>query len=332
VQPGEPDQPDQPADPTGQLGTGCSNGVSLTGAAVVGLAMAGGVAAAAGTALRRGAGAAAALAQASPGGDALAAYLSATTTAATATAPVAVPAGAGATAVQAVAAALGQGVKAPAGLTDAIRQVRYEQASLRGRGNPALQQPAPNTAYVVNNAFLYLTDGAGRVAYMQGRLQPGGSGHRYGRAQSRSGGIFRLPGDQGSHFAGTDFGGPGEGLNLAPWSRMLNGAGRANFWALERHWAGILNASASNHVDIRIEQLFAPPPATPNPVGVVPSQRPLGIRVTYSVAGGPWQNQYLTNPPPNDPALLSPPPPSTTTYATNPAVPGSLTELPGEQP
>jgi filamentous hemagglutinin len=86
---------------------------------------------------------------------------------------------------------------------------------------------------------------------------------------------YRLEIDQGGHLVATRFGGPGEGINLVPMSRELNGAGQNNWYAMESDWAKTLDTDPPPEIKVKIDLDY--------PGG---SKRPESFTVGYTVDGG----------------------------------------------
>lgn len=111
----------------------------------------------------------------------------------------------------------------------------------------------PNSQYEVNG-YTYKTDGQGRIIEAQGvlKLEKGG---RNPYAQRTVGvGDGRLPGDQGGHLFGDQFGGPGGKENLVPMDGGINNYHKGEWGQMEKKWASELN-NGSN-VDVKIEPRY----------------------------------------------------------------------------
>lgn len=106
-----------------------------------------------------------------------------------------------------------------------------------GGWNQELNKPAPNTHYNVDDRFQYTTDEQRRVGHAEMTYDHGAEpGDRNGHQQRIAGGPDRLPGDQGGHIFGTQFGGPGEAINITAMRDTLNQVGARDYYNLETQW------------------------------------------------------------------------------------------------
>ncbi|MDP0396731.1 DNA/RNA non-specific endonuclease [Tsukamurella strandjordii] len=124
-----------------------------------------------------------------------------------------------------------------------------------GKGNwtKELHKPKPDTTYIVDGGkFIYNTDSKGRVTETRGILSDLNKSDRNGYQQGVSGRGDRLPGDQGGHLWGTQFGGPGEGINITAMKEGLNQAGKNSFYEIERQWAKQVAAGSPVDATIRL--------------------------------------------------------------------------------
>lgn len=119
-----------------------------------------------------------------------------------------------------------------------------------GAWNQELNKPAPNTHYNVDDRFEYTTDHLARQHEMDAKLGLDGPSDRNGYQQRISGGEDRLPGDHGGHIFGSQFGGPGEAINLVPMQDKLNLVGYAG---LENEWKTLLQEGKQVEVHVDIE-------------------------------------------------------------------------------
>lgn len=126
-----------------------------------------------------------------------------------------------------------------------------------GAWRKELNNPKPDSVYVVDDQFMFVTDHAGRVNHVEGWLDYDprsadelGKVKRNGYQQRVAGREWRLEVDEGGHLIATKFGGPGERINLVPMDRALNGAGKNNWWNLEHRWLGLRKAGHQVHVKI----------------------------------------------------------------------------------
>jgi hypothetical protein len=163
----------------------------------------------------------------------------------------------GVTGVNNAANSIGQNYHGSPATAQNVTQVRYENSGSPGaaNGNPALDHPQPNTAYVVDGRHLYITDGQGRTVYMQTRIERPHvrSVPRDNARQGASGGSDRLARDDGMHLVGTQFSGPIEQINMSPGAVAMN-RGNPGFAGHESAWA--THARGGGTVDVVIEQTY----------------------------------------------------------------------------
>ncbi|CAM3969206.1 DNA/RNA non-specific endonuclease [Janibacter anophelis] len=119
--------------------------------------------------------------------------------------------------------------------------------------NKELNNPQPDSTYVVDNRFVYVTDEHGRVKEAHGVLtdEPG---HRNGYQQRKAGGDDRLPGDQGGHIYGKGVGGPGEGINLLAMSKQAN---QGDYARIERQWRTLLKEHPPPVIESKIIPVYS---------------------------------------------------------------------------
>ena len=116
--------------------------------------------------------------------------------------------------------------------------------------------------------YHYQTDGKGRIIKAEGTLRLE-NGVRDENAQRRAGGEDRLPGDQGGHLIGRQFGGSGGLDNLAAMKGELN---QGEYKKLEMD---LRKALENGHdVDVKVTSRFQGD-----------SKRPSAFVVTYSIDG-----------------------------------------------
>ncbi len=121
-----------------------------------------------------------------------------------------------------------------------------------GAWNQELNHPAPLTHYTVDDRFNYTTDADGRVNHAEMNYdhthEPG---DRNTYQQRIAGGDDRLPGDHGGHIFGTQFGGPGEGINITAMRDTLNAVGQRDYYNLEQQWRAY--ADAGSQVQVKVD-------------------------------------------------------------------------------
>ncbi|WP_016895938.1 DNA/RNA non-specific endonuclease [Mycobacteroides abscessus] len=121
-----------------------------------------------------------------------------------------------------------------------------------GGWNQELNKPAPNTHYNVDDRFQYTTDEQRRVGHAEMTYDNGAEpGDRNGHQQRIAGGPDRLPGDQGGHIFGTQFGGPGEAINITAMRDTLNQVGARDYYNLEAQWRQL--AEQGGQVQVKVD-------------------------------------------------------------------------------
>lgn len=117
--------------------------------------------------------------------------------------------------------------------------------------NKELMNPAPNTHYIVDKKFHYYTDDIGRVVRVEARLDrvlvDPEKGLRRNQTEQNRIRLSGNPTDQGGHFIGNEFGGPGEGINLFAQLRSQNTFG-GRFFLLESEWRSIISGDKKKNI------------------------------------------------------------------------------------
>lgn len=132
-----------------------------------------------------------------------------------------------------------------------LNQVSTESGG-PGGWNQELNKPAPNTHYNVDDRFHYNTDNNSRVGHAHADLDASSAAERNGYQQRIAGGPDRLPGDQGGHIFGSQFGGPGEAINLTAMRDTLNSVGNREYYNLENDWRSYITEGKKVSVDVEI--------------------------------------------------------------------------------
>ena len=86
--------------------------------------------------------------------------------------------------------------------------------------NKAINNPAPNTSYLVDGRYVYETDKLGRVEKVEGKLTD--EVFDRNKYQQCKAGKCGIEVDEGGHLIASIFGGAGEKLNLVPMNGNLN--------------------------------------------------------------------------------------------------------------
>jgi hypothetical protein len=139
-----------------------------------------------------------------------------------------------------------------------------------------LNHLAPKTVYIVDNRFVYVTDGAGRVTKASTTLDRLSGGDRSGYQQTKAGGTDRLPTDQGGHIFGSVFGAPGERINL---TAMDQGVNQKTYRAMEKTWQD--DVASGKKIDVEVDIRY--------PKG---SQRPSSYNVNWTVDDKAYSQEF----------------------------------------
>ncbi|MFE3696649.1 alpha/beta hydrolase [Nocardia tengchongensis] len=183
-------------------------------------------------------------------------------------------------------------------VTDSGRKQTRNPALRRMEGegfNPDLRRPFPDAVYTVDNRFIYSTDTQGRVVQAEGRMElaPSDAGRRgpdqtpighhgekqyaginkqtiedfkelFDREPSITEAIlFEAVRFNGGHLFGTEFGGPGEAINMVPMLESLNqDPGNTtpleNWRKLEGHWEHLLAQDPPPKLNVKISLDYDP--------------------------------------------------------------------------
>lgn len=125
----------------------------------------------------------------------------------------------------------------------------------------------PYKKYEVDG-YLYKTDGAGRVAEVEGDLTlKTRARNTYQQVRAGKNGVID---DEGGHFIASIFDGPGEKINLFSQNKNFN---RGEWKKLENSWADALKSNQKVNVSI-------------SPVYKADSMRPDVLNIRYTIDGG----------------------------------------------
>lgn len=146
--------------------------------------------------------------------------------------------------------------------------VHREKSGRKDFWNANLRDPQPNSVYIVDNRYLFVTDAAGRVKHAQGwlgRLPSAQNAERRNLyAQRQAGKPDRERTDDGGHLFGTAFDGPGEDINMTAQPRKDNQMRKnSNNWRRMED-ALLAKRVAGIQVHAKIEVRF-PDATTPRP-------------------------------------------------------------------
>jgi filamentous hemagglutinin len=133
----------------------------------------------------------------------------------------------------------------------------------------------PNTAYVLDNKHVYVTDTSGRVTRVEGSLDLAAM-DRNGYQQLCAG-KSGCAGDDGGHLIASSLGGAGDRINIVPQASTLN---RGDWKAMENYFRDEL--AAGKAVSVKIEVGY------PAGGGV----RPSGFTVVADIGGKPYKRTF----------------------------------------
>ncbi|RRD88664.1 DNA/RNA non-specific endonuclease, partial [Conchiformibius steedae] len=122
--------------------------------------------------------------------------------------------------------------------------------------NPNVSKPKPNMLYETTHGHTYLTDQYSRVHKVEANLRVDTTWqdtHRNGSQQRKSGGADRRADDHGGHLIASMFEGLGEGINIVPMNKVLNGSSGA-WYQLEQRWKRELGNGGS--VKVKIDVIY----------------------------------------------------------------------------
>lgn len=125
---------------------------------------------------------------------------------------------------------------------DGLREVVAESGG-KGNWNQELNRPEPNTRYLVDGRFEFVTDAHGRVTHSEMLYdQSHMPGDRNEYQQRIAGGEDRLPNDHGGHTFPAFAGAPGEGINITAMRDTLNAIGQRDYYNMEQEWRRMVAA------------------------------------------------------------------------------------------
>ena len=156
-------------------------------------------------------------------------------------------------------------------------------SGLGGNDAGVRRSPPANSVIVVDDAFVYTTDGLGRVTRAEATLTAREPGRRNKYAQRTLKG--KLPGDDAGHLIARVLGGLGDQLNLVPMTRKVN---REEYAAMERRWRRAVEQGKT--VDLKVMLDYDDN-----------ARRPATITVTYQIAGQRRRKVKLHNTAPEEP-------------------------------
>ena len=151
------------------------------------------------------------------------------------------------------------------------------ESGSKGNWNELLNNPEPNTRYIVDGNKIYDTDHLGRVVRVEATLKLDTLDRN--TYQQLKAGKQGIDGDEGGHLIASILNGSGEKINLLPMNSNLN---RGEWKALENRWAKALRKGKT--VKVKIE-----------PVYQGTDIRPIKFKISYSIDNGRFMQEKLLN-------------------------------------
>ena len=151
------------------------------------------------------------------------------------------------------------------------------ESGSKGNWNELLNNPEPNTRYIVDGNKIYDTDHLGRVVRVEAMLKLDTLDRN--TYQQLKAGKQGIDGDEGGHLIASILNGSGEKINLLPMNSNLN---RGVWKKLENRWAKALRKGKT--VKVKIE-----------PVYQGTDIRPESFDVLYSIDNRRWVKTVLLN-------------------------------------
>ena len=140
-----------------------------------------------------------------------------------------------------------------------------------------LNNPEPNTRYIVDGNKIYDTDHLGRVVRVEAMLKLDTLDRN--TYQQLKAGKQGIDGDEGGHLIASILNGSGEKINLLPMNSNLN---RGEWKALENRWANALQDDKT--VKVKIESVYQGTDI-----------RPESFDVLYSIDNSRWVKTEFLN-------------------------------------
>ena len=151
------------------------------------------------------------------------------------------------------------------------------ESGSKGSWNELLNNPEPNTRYIVDGNKIYDTDHLGRVVRVEATLKLDTLDRN--TYQQLKAGKQGIDGDEGGHLIASILNGSGEKINLLPMNSNLN---RSLWKKLENGWAKSLQEGKT--VKVKIE-----------PVYQGTDIRPIKFKISYSIDNGRFMQTKLLN-------------------------------------
>ena len=151
------------------------------------------------------------------------------------------------------------------------------ESGSKGNWNELLNNPEPNTRYIVDGNKIYDTDHLGRVVRVEATLKLDTLDRN--TYQQLKAGKQGIEGDEGGHLIASILNGSGEKINLLPMNSNLN---RGLWKKHESRWANALRDGKT--VKVKIE-----------PVYQGKDIRPIKFKISYSIDNGRFMQTNLLN-------------------------------------
>ena len=151
------------------------------------------------------------------------------------------------------------------------------ESGSKGNWNELLNNPEPNTRYIVDGNKIYDTDHLGRVVRVEATLKLDTLDRN--TYQQLKAGKQGIDGDEGGHLIASILNGSGEKINLLPMNSNLN---RGVWKKLENRWAKALRKGKT--VKVKIEPIYEGTDI-----------RPESFDVLYSIDNRRWVKTVLLN-------------------------------------
>ena len=151
------------------------------------------------------------------------------------------------------------------------------ESGSKGNWNELLNNPEPNTRYIVDGNKIYDTDHLGRVVRVEATLKLDTLDRN--TYQQLKAGKQGIDGDEGGHLIASILNGSGEKINLLPMNSNLN---RGLWKKHESRWANALRDGKT--VKVKIE-----------PVYQGKDIRPIKFKISYSIDNGRFMQTKLLN-------------------------------------
>ena len=151
------------------------------------------------------------------------------------------------------------------------------ESGSKGSWNELLNNPEPNTRYIVDGNKIYDTDHLGRVVRVEATLKLDTLDRN--TYQQLKAGKQGIDGDEGGHLIASILNGSGEKINLLPMNSNLN---RSLWKKLENGWAKLLQEGKTVKVEIK-------------PVYQDTDIRPTKFNVSYSIDNGRFRHTEILN-------------------------------------